>query len=231
MTNKFRAPARTTTADQAYNTVLAAILDGSIPAGAPLPLQQLAKDLDMSMMPVREAIKQLEATGIIEVEAHRGARVRPLTDDDLIDTYLTRIVLEGALVRQAAEGFDDEAAQLARDALDAQQLALRLGDKAGARKAHEDFHFTVYRAAESSWLFRSISPTWLNSERYRAAGLYDPAEVDIRRREHELILDHCVAHDPAAAYQALKSHLLSTVQGVNAEAAERLSERLEKQMV
>lgn len=226
-----RAPVRTTTTDQAYNTILSAILDGSIPAGSALPLQQLAKDLRMSMMPVREAIRQLEATGIIAVEPHRGARVRPLTDDDLIDTYLTRIVLEGALVKQAAENFDAETAGTAREALDAQQLALRLGDQAGARKAHEDFHFTVYRAAGSHWLFRSIGPTWHNSERYRAAALADPTEVDIRRHEHELILEHCLAHDQGEAYQALKAHLLSTVQGVNGEAAARLSELLDKQSI
>jgi len=230
-TRKVLAPTRTTTADQAYNTILAAILDGSIPAGAALPLQQLAKDLEMSMMPVREAIKQLEAIGIIEVEPHRGARVRPLTEDDLIDTYLTRIVLEGALVRQAAENFDVEVARTAREALDAQQLALRLGDLAGARKAHEDFHFTVYRAAGSRWLFRSIGPTWHNSERYRASALADPTEVDIRRREHELILEQCLARDPDKAYLALKAHLLSTVEGVNGEAASRLTELLDKQSI
>lgn len=227
-TLKLRPPARTTTAGQAYTAILSAILDGSIPAGAPLPLQQLAKDLGMSMMPVREAIRQLEATGIIEVEAHRGARVRPLTDEDLIDTYLTRIVLEGTLVKQAAETFDAESARTAREALDAQQLALRLGDPVGARKAHEAFHFTVYRAAGSAWLFRSIGPTWHNSERYRAAGLADPTEVEIRRREHEQILDSCVAHDPGEAYQALTQHLLSTVEGVNAAAARHLTELLGK---
>ncbi|WP_051791007.1 GntR family transcriptional regulator [Amycolatopsis jejuensis] len=227
-TPKLRAPARTTTAGQAYNAILAAILDGSIPAGAPLPLQGLAADLGMSMMPVREAIRQLEAIGILEVEPHRGARVRAMTEDDLIDTYLTRIVLEGALVRQAAERFDEQAARKARDALDAQQRALRLGDQAAARKAHEDFHFTVYRAAGSNWLFRSIGPTWHNSERYRAASLADAAEVKIRRREHELILRHCVDHQPAEAVNALQAHLLTTVESVNAEAAARLTERLDR---
>ncbi|MGQ4598109.1 FCD domain-containing protein [Nocardia sp. R6R-6] len=228
-TRPLRAPARTTTTDQAYNAILSAILDGSIPAGAALPLQHLAKDLGMSMMPVREAIRQLEATGIIEVEPHRGARVRSLTDEDLIDTYLTRIVLEGALVKQAAQNFDTDTARTAREALDAQQLALRLDDQAGARKAHEDFHFTVYRAAGSPWLFRSIGPTWHNSERYRAGALADPVQVEYRRREHELILDRCLARDPVEAYQALEAHLLSTVEGFHAEAAARLRELLEKQ--
>jgi len=228
-TPKLRAPARTTTVDQAYNAILSAILDESIPPGAALPLQSLAKDLGMSMMPVREAIRQLESIGIIEVEAHRGARVRQLTDDDLIDTYLTRVVLEGALVRRAAEFIDAETARSAREALDVQQLALRLGDRAGARKAHEAFHFTIYRAAGSQWLFRSIGPTWHNSERYRAAALADPAEVDVRRQEHELILEKCLDRDPAGAFEALKAHLLSTVKDFNHEAASQLSEMLDMQ--
>lgn len=226
---RLRAPARTTTADQAYNTLLAAILDGSIPPGAALPLQQLARELGMSMMPVREAIRALESTGIIEVEAHRGARVRSLTDEDLIDTYLTRIVLEGALVRRAAKRIDADAARTARAALDTQQLALSIGDRAGARTAHEDFHFAVYRAAGSPWLFRSIGPTWHNSERYRAAALADPVEVEIRRREHELIVDRCLDRDATGAYEALKAHLLSTVREFHVDAAARLSEMLDEQ--
>lgn len=216
---RLRAPVRTTTADQAYNTLLAAILDGSIPAGASLPLQQLATDLGMSMMPIRESIKQLEATGIITVEPHRGARVRPLTDDDLVDTYLTRILIEGTLVKQAAATFTEDDARVAKVALDTQQRAIGLGDRDRARRAHEDFHFTVYRAAGSAWLFRSMGATWHNSERYRAAALSDAAEVGLRRQEHEQIVDACAAHDPDAAYRTLRGHLLNTVIGVNPAAA------------
>jgi DNA-binding GntR family transcriptional regulator len=228
---RLRAPARTTTADQAYNAILSAILDGSLQPGSALPLQSLAKDLGMSMMPIREAIRQLESIGIIEVEAHRGARVRQLTDEDLIDTYLTRVVLEGALVRRAAESLDADTGRAAREALDTQQLALRLGDRAGARRAHEEFHFTIYRAAGSQWLFRSIAPTWHNSERYRAAALADPVEVDLRRQEHELILEKCLDRDPTGAYEALKAHLLSTVRDFHVEAADQLTKMIDKQVV
>lgn len=221
------APERTTTTDQARDAILRAILDGQIPSGSPLRLQQLADDLGMSMMPIREAIRHLEATGIIEVERHRGARVRPLTDEDLADTYFTRIVLEGTLVRQAAASLDEATAQEALAALDAQQLALKLGDRTSARLAHERFHFTIYRAANLSWLMRSIGPTWQNSERYRAHSLNDEEEVALRRSEHEAILAACVSKDPDAAYTALREHLLATVRAANPEIAEQISDRLE----
>ncbi|MBY4383764.1 GntR family transcriptional regulator [Rhodococcus sp. 05-2256-B2] len=220
------APERTTTTDQARDAILRAILDGRIPSGSPLRLQQLADDLGMSMMPIREAIRHLEATGIIEVERHRGARVRPLSDEDLADTYFTRIVLEGTLVRQAAHSLDATAAKEASDALDAQQLALRLGDRDAARIAHERFHFTIYRAADLSWLMRSIGPTWQNSERYRAHSLSDEAEVAIRRREHESILAACTARDSDAAVHALQEHLLATVEGVNPKIAAQIRQKL-----
>ncbi|KQU01959.1 hypothetical protein ASG56_20800 [Rhodococcus sp. Leaf7] len=220
------APERTTTTDQAREAILRAILDGRIPSGSPLRLQQLADDLGMSMMPIREAIRHLEATGIIEVERHRGARVRPLSDDDLADTYFTRIMLEGTLVRQAAFSVDDTVASDAMQALDAQQLALQLGDRTAARIAHEKFHFTIYRAADLSWLMRSIGPTWQNSERYRAHALADEAGVAVRRTEHESILAACVARDPDRAVHALQEHLLATVQGIDPAIADRIRERL-----
>lgn len=221
------APERTTTTDQARDAILRAILDGQIPSGSPLRLQQLADDLGMSMMPIREAIRHLEATGIIEVERHRGARVRPLTDEDLADTYFTRIVLEGTLVRQAAASLDDSTAQEALAALDAQQLALKLGDRTSARLAHERFHFTIYRAANLSWLMRSIGPTWQNSERYRATSLNSEDEVALRRSEHEAILAACVAKDPDRAFAALRDHLLATVRSANPDIADQIVERLD----
>lgn len=218
-----QATPRVTTTDQAYNAILTAILDGSIPAGAALPLQELAKSLGMSMMPVREAIRQLESTGIIEMVRHKGARVRPVSDADLEDTYKARIELEGILVEHAAGRFTAADAENARTFLGQQQVAIEGGDSVAARLAHQNFHFAIYEAAGSQWLCRSVWPTWHNSERYRSLGMSDPKTVSTRRAEHEAILQACIDHDPAGGREALREHLMTTVKQLNPAVAERLS--------
>lgn len=221
-----RKPKRSTTTEQAYNSILTAIIDGTIPPGSPLRLQDLADSLGMSMMPVREAIRQLESIGVIETSPHRGARVCEVSPEDLEDTYLTRIVQEGVLVRLAALRFDDDDANECKTALDEQQSALSRGDLAAARRAHERFHFRIYEAADSKWLLRSISASWHNSERYRAPSTANPTTVKARRIEHERILQACTDRDPDAAQQALAAHLLSTVEGLDRELSARLRQRV-----
>ncbi|MCU1682863.1 MAG: hypothetical protein JWQ81_3602 [Amycolatopsis sp.] len=216
-------PTRTTTTQQAYSSVLEAILDGTLPAGAPLRLQDLSESLGMSMMPIREAIRQLESAGVIEVESHRGARVRAVSPHDLEDTYLTRITLEGILCRRAAENFTDQAASDARAALEQQKIQLLSGNISAARDAHKEFHYAIYRAAGSMWMLRSVEPVWNNSERYRAATMNDDDVLTLRRLEHERILEACVRHRPDDAMQALRLHLLSTVQHIDKVVSARLA--------
>ena len=219
-------PKRTTTTEQAYEAILAAITDGSLAAGTPLRLQALAEGLDMSIMPIREAIQRLESLGVVESEPHRGAHVRFISNDELGDIYLARIVQEGSLVRLAATRFTEEAAEEAASALAAQQEALDAGDIPEARAAHQRFHFRIYEAAECQWLMRSVMPSWHSSERYRAASTADPSAVCQRRQEHERILRACIDHDPGEAYQALKVHLLATVDRLVPEVAQELKGRL-----
>src|SRR6185437_12933267 len=99
-------PQRRTAAEEAESALLRGIMDGAITPGTPLRLQDLAAQLQMSMMPIREALRNLERLGLVEIVAHRGAWVRPLTREDLLDTYFTRMHLEGIALLEAAKRFD-----------------------------------------------------------------------------------------------------------------------------
>lgn len=214
---------RSTTTDQAYESILAAILDGSVTPGARLGLHQLANDLGTSMQPIREALRRLEAIGLIDVEAHRGARVRPLDDDDLVDTYRTRCAIEGLLVERAAAQFTAADEEAARHAIEQHRMAAEAGDRVAARDAHQSFHFSIYHAARSPWLFRSAMPTWHNSERYRLQSTTSLSDATQRRAEHDELLGACVRHDAVAARDALQRHLLGTVHRYSPVLAERLA--------
>lgn len=219
-------PKRLTTADQAYETILAAIVEGKFRPEEPLRINTLAKSLGMSMMPVREALSRLETLGVIESQPYRGVRVRELSMPDLVDTYRTRILLEGFLTRQAATRFTPDMEKRAVGFLDLQADRNTVNDLEGARNAHRDFHFTVYEAAQTPWTVHAIEPTWANSERYRIAAKVTPEIVAFRRQEHEEILAACVAGDPDRAERALRDHLLRTVQAIDPASAETIAHDL-----
>lgn len=183
------------------------ILSGELPSGTPLRLEELATRLRMSQMPVREGLRRLETLGLVDIIPHRGAWVRETSLDDVRDTYETRIAVETMAVRAAAERFTGRDAELAQEALDEFAGLEPAGDQIAARRAHTEFHFTVYRAGGSRWLARAIEPLWQNSERYRFGRIRTAEDVAQQRREHVAILDACVAHDMAAAESALQAHL------------------------
>lgn len=219
-------PRRTTTSDQAYDAILDAILAGRLQPGESLTLKHLSESLEMSMMPVREAVRKLEALGIIESEPYRGSRVREITTEDLIDIYRTRLLLERHLVRRAASRFTPELETAALECLDRQQQRLAMNDREGARLAHKDFHFTIYRAASAPWALLSAEPTWANSERYREVSGQRQENVARRRSEHEAILNACVAGDPDTAVAALEDHLMRTVCAISQDAAAEIADEL-----
>lgn len=209
-------PARQTAGDQAEEAVFEAIMDGKIPPGSPLRLQELAEQLGMSIMPVREALRRLEGLGLVEIVAHKGAWVRPLTLEDLHDTYFTRVNLECLAMRTAAGRMTEQDSAAARAALDEHVAARERGDQVGARNAHERFHFTMYRACGSEWLVRSIGPAWRNSERYRVESMRNPEHVARRGQEHLQMLEALEQGDAERAVELLASHLLSSVELVAA---------------
>ncbi|SCF14872.1 DNA-binding transcriptional regulator, GntR family [Micromonospora viridifaciens] len=196
-----------TLADSATAILHEAILTGRLPAGTPLRLNEMADLLGMSMSPVRESIRRLAALGLVEVVQHKGAWVMPLTIEDAVDTHEARIAMETALIERAATRFTAEDARRAEAALDEHIAASARGDATAARRAHTDFHFTIYRAAGSRWLLRGLEPVWENSERYRFATVTPAGQNEERVREHRAILDACVAGDVAAAVSAVQVHI------------------------
>src|ERR1700749_4694926 len=102
-----------TMAEYALEQLRESIILGELPAGTPLRLDELARSLGMSISPIREAVRQLEALGLAQHVPHQGARVLDFDIDELRDLFAVRLSLESLAVRRAAERFteaDGEAA-------------------------------------------------------------------------------------------------------------------------
>jgi DNA-binding GntR family transcriptional regulator len=196
-----------TLAEAAATALHQMILSGQLKGGSPLRLQELAAALDMSVMPVREAIRRLAALGLIEYVPHRGATVRRSSVEDFLDTHRVRLMLELPAVEEAARRFTEEDREVAEGFLVDHMDLTRQGDSQGARDAHRLFHFALVKASGSIWLPRALEPVWQSSERYRFASPPGEQEIQEVDQEHRQILDACVRHEPEEAVAALSAHL------------------------
>jgi len=95
-----------TMAEAALERLREAIIMGELTPGTPLRLEDLARQLGMSISPIREAVRQLEALGLAEHVPHHGAKVMPLDVEELRELFAVRLALEGMAVRRAAELFE-----------------------------------------------------------------------------------------------------------------------------
>jgi DNA-binding GntR family transcriptional regulator len=149
-----------TMAEAALERLREAIIMGELTPGTPLRLEDLARQLGMSISPIREAVRQLEALGLAEHVPHHGAKVMALDVEELRELFAIRLVLEGMAVRRAAELLEPGDVERARKHLTAYDEARRRGDIRAAVRAHGAFHFALYDAARSAWLLRLIRPAW-----------------------------------------------------------------------
>ena len=196
-----------TMAEAALERLRESIIMGELTPGTPLRLEDLARSLGMSISPIREAVRQLEALGLAQHVPHHGAKVMALDVEELRELFSIRLALEAMAVRRAAELFDAHDEQKARAALEEYDEARHRGDTRAAVRAHGAFHFALYEAARSDWLLRLIRPAWDSCERYRPVLL---AEGDVQDRHEELdveLLAACVAHEPDRGARALHDHL------------------------
>lgn len=191
------------------------IISGTVAPGEPLPIRDLAERFGTSAMPVREALRRLSALGLVEIEPHKGARVSDISITDLEDTYRIRLILEPLAVASAAAHVTEEQGALATAALERNDAMLQAGDIEAARRAHTEFHFLLYRAAQSRWLLRAIEPLWENSDRYRFLEPTAP-EIAASKREHTQILEACLAHDALEAERAMQKHLNDALSRIRA---------------
>src|SRR6201987_4961708 len=116
-----------TMAEYALEQLREAIILGELPAGTPLRLDELARSLGMSISPIREAVRQLEALGLAKHVPHQGARVLDFDVDELRDLFEVRLAVASLAVRRGAERFETADADTARGHLERFDAAAAAG--------------------------------------------------------------------------------------------------------
>lgn len=203
-----------TLAERAFNELRNQILAGDLMSGERLRIRELAASLGMSVMPIREALRQLESVGLVEHRPHYGATVTEVSAAELTDLLRARLALEPYAAQLAAERFTAVAAAGAEEALRDYALAADASDLTRVRSADHAFHASVYEASGSPWLRRLIRPVWESAERYRRITAPTRAELSLRQSEHQAVLEACVQGSGCAAAHAMEQHLKQSANAV-----------------
>ena len=141
--------------DRVRGILLERVLSGDLPPGTRLIEMSLAAELETSQGPVREALRELEALGLVRTEAYKGSRVRELLEKDLEDAYVVRASLEELAGRLATAHLKDSRSNLERSAAQILKSA-RKGDAALYTRHDMEFHRGIVVASGNTILLRSL---------------------------------------------------------------------------
>ena len=196
-----------TKADLVYDDICAAILDGRLAPGQRLNVDEIARELGVSKIPVREAVSRLESRGFVVQTPHAGARVAPVSLRELKGIFLVRIELEGLATRLAAETITepDMARLRAIQAETEDQYAA--GEMEWMSHHNRCFHKVIAHATGYATLADLIETTLLTVMRYRAVLRVEPAVWRESLDEHLDIIAALDRHDPVAAERAAQAHV------------------------
>lgn len=156
------AKARKTKKDLIAEELKTLIGSGELPRGTRIQQDELAARFDTSITPVREAMRQLEAQGLLVSEPHRGVRVAEADLEDVKGVYIARRLLEPYAAQRATLRVSRRDLEQAEQLLSAMTSASR-GEQDGgkAREANREFHFLFYERCGIPSLVRTIDTLWL----------------------------------------------------------------------
>jgi len=183
------------------------IIAGSFARGQRLKQAEIAKQLDISITPVREALRLLEAEGYVRVSSHRGAIVAPLQLDQVDELYGLRLILEGKLTAAAAQRItlaDAAALTAIQEEID---LATRRGDRESIRGGNFRFHFRLYGLAGLPHTLSFVRVLWARYPFDLLGAIHGRPKLVID--EHIAILEALRDRDARRAMRAMQAHVTS----------------------
>ncbi len=199
--------------DLAYDRVRALILSGDLQPGAVLPQAALAQQIGMSTTPLREALRRLKQEGLVELDAHRDARVRPLDATEARDLLELRHNLEPLAAELAAHRRTPSDVAALEDSL-ARLEALPANPTPAQLENHQRFHAAIHQASHNALLVEMLDGIWVKTDRYRRQALEggrSDEERDARAAEHRLLFEAVRDGDAASAAALMHRHVESSL--------------------
>lgn len=205
--------------DRVYDRILEMLLEGEVEPGARLSIDTLARQLDVSPTPVREAMVQLERTGLVTREALRGYRVAPpLEGEQLAELFDARLMLEVEAARLASRHVDALLPSLRKalehHARESERIVERLDQGSvplSLTRAYFDsdleFHREIFAASGNRYIQEMYDSLGALTHRMRQAIIRGPRDVHEAAVEHRAIVDAFASGDADAAVLAMRRHI------------------------
>jgi DNA-binding GntR family transcriptional regulator len=198
---------RVSLAARAYETLLSAIVTGSLAPGERIRDAELAEQLQTSRMPVREALKRLEAEGLVETVPNRETRVAPIRAERAAQAFPVIAALHALGTRLGVPALstddDDRMRSLDRD----RARALKRGDVIAAIELDDAFHAVLLEAAGNDELIRALERLMPQIRRLDALHFTELTRRD-SAADHAEILDACRRRDADAAARLVEANFL-----------------------
>lgn len=200
---------RRTTSDHIADALRQAILEGTLKDGTELNQVALAGHFGVSRVPVREAMRQLRAEGLVRAEAHRRAVVSGLSVDRIVEACDVRALIESHLVEKAIPHIGRADLEHFR-ALEARMAIAE--DHVQWLRLNAEFHAAIYRKSDAPTALEIVDQLQARVERYlniwsRGEGVHRAAEAGL---EHRRILDRIAAGDVEGAREEVYGHVMHT---------------------
>jgi len=189
------------------------ILVGDLRPGEPIRPDQVAAELHISRVPVREALKILEGEGQVRYRAHHGYVLADLHREDLVEIYRIRALLEDEAARAAVGRLRDADLVTMADACE-EMAAFGADDVAAMAVANRRFHLTLLAASGMPHLLRHIGLLWNASDHYRSVYYLDEAHRAEVQDDHRRILAAAEGRDVDALLALLDAHRDRAIAGL-----------------
>ena len=184
------------------------IVRGQLAPGAALDETELARRFSVSRTPVREAIKMLAASGLVEVRAHRAAVVARPTHEHLIGMFEVMAELESLCAGYAADRMRGAERRALEEAHEKLRVLIQRGDPQRYYEVNEAFHATIYAGAHNSYLAELTLATRGRVQPFRRAQFRNLGRLAKSHAEHDRVVQAILRGERVLAAQNMYAHII-----------------------
>lgn len=201
--------------DRIRNALTDAISSGELAPGTTLDEQQLADRYGASRTPVREALRQLATSGMVEIRPRRGVIVRHVTADEVMDMFETMAELEATCVRLATYRITPlERSRLLR-IHEASEAAVAANDVDAYDTLNREFHEAIYRAAHNDFLADQTMAVRTRLNAFRRMQLRQDRRLARSREEHDAVMRAIAEGNGDEAARRMRAHMLNAANALD----------------
>ena len=198
---------------EVVNSIITAIATGELKAGEKIKEQQIADEMNISRAPIREAIRDLAAQGIVEYAPKKGATVATLNEKSIRETYSLRALLEGMAVHLAIENITDEEIKKMEDSSKEMTEKLKEKDVEAFIEKDVEFHNFICEKCNHSKLQKLIKTFVIQTRLFMIMSKYNMLINSSLSKEygvHDKIIEKIKAKDKEGAEKEMRDHIITS---------------------